>query len=132
MVALTHIPLTRLAPGLCAGLAAVGVMLLPHSLAIGLCVVLMAGSFAILRAPRPEASSRIGSSTWTVRYGAEVTALPLDRITEVRIDHPHNGPDRVQVLMTNGLCVPLPDAALPDPRTLTDALRARNVTVYQS
>ena len=57
--------------------------------------------------------------------------MPLDRITKVRIDHPHNGPDRVQVLMTNGLCVPLPDAALPDTRTMTDALRARNVTVYQ-
>lgn len=132
MVALTHISLTRLAPGLCAALAVVGVILLPHSLAIGFCVVLMAGSFAIIRAPRPEASSRIAGSTWTVRYGAEVTALPLDRITEVRIDHPHNGPDRVQVLMNNGLCVPLPNAALPDPRILTAALRARNVTVHQS
>lgn len=132
MVPLTHISPCRLAPGLCAGLGAVGLMLLPHSLALGVCVVLMAASFAILRAPSPEVSSRIGGSTWTVRYGAEVTTLPLDRIAEVRIDHPHNGPDRVQVLMTTGLCLPLPDAALPDTQALTDALRARHVTVHLS
>ena len=130
MTALTHIAPSRLAPGLCAGLAAGGVLLMPHSLTVGMCVVLLAASLAFVRAPSPEAYSCVGRSTWTVRYGAEVITLPLDQITEVRIDHPLNGPDRVQVLMLTGLCVPLPDRALPDIPALADALRARNVTVH--
>lgn len=132
MVPLTHISSCRLMPGLCLGIAALGALMLPHSLVVGLCMVCMALSLAVLRAPGPEASSRIGHSTWTVRYGGEMTTLPLDRISEVRIDHPLDGPDRVHVLMTTGLCVPLPDAALPNTDALIGALRARDVVVRLS
>jgi hypothetical protein len=127
MASLTHIPLARLAPGLCVALAALGVLVLPQSIALGLSIVLFAGTLARVRGPNPAASSRVGTRAWTVRYGGQVITMPLDRIAEVRIDHPLNGPDRVYVLMTTGLCLPLPDAALPDTAALVDALRARNV-----
>lgn len=127
MATLTHIPLARLAPGLCIALAVSGVLVLPQSLVLGICIILIAATLARVRGPNPAASSRIGKRAWTVRYGAEVITMPLDRIAEVRIDHPLNGTDRVYVLMTTGLCLPLPDAALPDTATLAEALRARNV-----
>lgn len=127
MVSLTHIPVARLAPGLCIGFVILGVVVLPQSIPLGLSIILIAGLLARVRGPNPTASSRIGKRVWTVRYGPEVITMPLDSIAEVRINHPLNGPDRVYVQMTTGLCLPLPDPALPDTATLVDALRTRNV-----
>lgn len=133
MQTMTHSPSGRVLPGLARVLACLmaagGLWLVPQSLGLGISVVLAAVCVGALVLPRGVVSCRICSQMWTVHYGGQVLELPLKDILEVRVDDPFDGPDRVHVLMQDGLCVPLPDAAMPPIPHLTTALRARGVTL---
>lgn len=133
MQTVTHSPSGRVSPGLARVLACLmavcGLWLVPQSLGLGVGIVVLGVCLGAVVRPRGLVSSRICSQTWTVHYGGQVLTLPLSDILEVRVDDPFDGPDRVHVLMRDGLCLPLPDAAMPPVPQLATALRARGIAL---